>query len=175
MESPSDVKLDLTLFLPNVNMAFAFSKEIQVYSLKNKITFPHWMLWSVCKAQTLWEPLKPQRVNYDNQPLVRGTGWWLDSSPMLWLSKHRTAGADIIKTLLDREGLNFPKGNHVTQNNRRTCIVFLTWATHQEKKNTMQTQRCQAPLAVNAVRCAVTTQAETKVCGSAMERDWTDV
>lgn len=41
MKSQSDVKLDLTLFLPSVNMAFEFSKEIQVYSLKNKITFPH--------------------------------------------------------------------------------------------------------------------------------------
>lgn len=34
------VKLNLNLFLPNINMAFAFSKEIQVYSLETKILFP---------------------------------------------------------------------------------------------------------------------------------------
>lgn len=52
--------------------------------------------------------------------------------------KHRTAGAHVIQTLLDFEVLNFHKGNRVIQNDKRTCIVSLTWATHQEKK--VQTQ-----------------------------------
>lgn len=40
MKSQAHIKLELNFFLPNINMAFAFSKEIQVHSLENKITFP---------------------------------------------------------------------------------------------------------------------------------------
>lgn len=143
MKSPAYVKLDHNLFLPNVKVAFAFSKEIQVYSLENKITFPQWLLWSACKAPTLWEPWESLRVNYPNQPLLRGTAWELDSSSTVWHFRHRTAGIDIIKTLLDLEVLNFH--NHVTQNDRRTCIVFLTWATHQGKKKHANTAMTGSP------------------------------
>lgn len=133
MKSQAYIKLELNFFLPNINIAFAFSKEIQVRSLEKKITFAQWMLWSACRALTWWEPLEPLTVNYPNQRLARALpGSWPQFHSMTL--KHRTAGADVMKTHLDLEVLNFHKGNHVTQNDKRTCTVFLTWAMHQEKK-----------------------------------------
>lgn len=110
------------------------------------------------------------------------TTLWLGGLPISWTPpstlgqfKHRAAGSDTIKTLLDLEVLNFHKGNHVMQNDRRTCIVFLTWATHQEKKKThMHTHRWQVLLEMNASHCAGTGQAEMKVHGSLRERNWID-
>lgn len=96
------------------------------------------------------------------------SSWTLGSA--LWHFKHRTAGADIIKTTPRSWSLKFPQGKSCHTKLQENQYHVPNMGYTPRKKN-MQTQQWQVLLAMNAVHCAITVQVETKVCRSVTKRN----
>lgn len=91
--------------------------------------------------------LSPEHQLMNHPAAYPPWGHWLVAvlhDPQWWHFKQRLQVQTSLK-LLDLEVWNSYKGSHIIENDRRTCIMFPTWATHQGKKITCKHKMTGSP------------------------------